>query len=359
MNLDQFDYKLPEELIAQLPLPERTASKLLYFMSDGTEFNDLKFVDLHRLLRQGDLLVLNNTEVIPARLYGKKSSGGKVELLLERMLDARTALVQLKASKSPKVESRLIFGNNVEAEVKNRQGDFFIVQFKGETEFESLLQQFGQTPLPPYIQRPPKQEDIERYQTVYAQCRGAVAAPTAGLHFDTPMLEQLQRQGVECAFVTLHVGAGTFQPVRENQIEAHTIHAEQVTVSQQVCDQVTDCKKRGSRVVAVGTTAVRALESAVCANHTHPYEGDTNESVVHANNIHPYEGDTTLFIYPGFQFKVVDALITNFHLPKSTLLMLVCAFAGYETTMSAYKHAVAQRYRFFSYGDAMFIEQQK
>ncbi len=359
MNLDQFDYELPEELIAQTPLPKRTASRLLHFVSNGKQFDDLKFIDLQHLLHAGDLLVLNNTEVIPARLYCKKASGGKVEILLERMLDARTALVQLKASKSPKLGTCLIFENGFEAEVKNRQDDFFIVEFKHTAEFENLLKQFGQTPLPPYIRRAPNQEDIERYQTVYAQCKGAVAAPTAGLHFDKTMLESLQHKGVGCAYVTLHVGAGTFQPVRVDKIEEHTIHAEQVSVSQQVCDQVMDCKKRGGRVIAVGTTVVRALESAVCANQTHPCDGDTKESVDHVDNIRPYEGDTSLFIYPGFKFKVVDALITNFHLPKSTLLMLVCAFAGYETTMSAYLHAVAQRYRFYSYGDAMFIEQQK
>ncbi len=356
MNLDQFDYELPEELIAQNPLPKRTASRLLHFVSNGKKFNDLKFIDLQYLLHAGDLLVLNNTEVIPARLYCKKASGGKVELLLERMLDARTALVQLKASKSPKLGTCLIFENGFEAKVKNRQDDFFIVEFKHTAEFENLLKQFGQTPLPPYIRRTPNQEDIERYQTVYAQCKGAVAAPTAGLHFDKTMLKSLQRKGVGCAYVTLHVGAGTFQPVRVDKIEEHAIHAEQVSVSQQVCDQVMVCKKRGGRVIAVGTTVVRALESAVCANQTHPYDGDTKESVVHVDNIRPYEGDTSLFIYPGFKFKIVDALITNFHLPKSTLLMLVCAFAGYETTMSAYLHAVAQRYRFYSYGDAMFIE---
>lgn len=359
MNVDQFDYELPEELIAQTPLPKRTASRLLHFVSHGTEFNDLEFTYLQQLLHAGDLLVLNNTEVIPARLYCKKASGGKVELLLERMLDARTALMQLKASKSPKLGSYLIFENGVEAQVKNRQDDFFIVDFKHAADLENLLNLFGQTPLPPYIRRTPNQEDIERYQTVYAQCKGAVAAPTAGLHFDKSMLEQLQRQGVECAYVTLHVGAGTFQPIRVAKIEEHAIHAEQVSVSQQVCDQVMDCKKRGGRVIAVGTTVVRALESAVGANHTQPYEGDSKESVVQANYIHPYEGETRLFIYPGFKFKVVDALITNFHLPKSTLLMLVCAFASYETTMSAYRHAIAKRYRFYSYGDAMFIEQQK
>lgn len=311
-------------------------------MCKGSEFDDLNFTDLQHLLREGDLLVLNDTKVIPARLYGKKSSGGKVELLFERMLGAGKAVVQLKASKSPASGSHLIFADNITAEVEGRQDDFFVLQFKSRTEIETLLQQFGQTPLPPYIRRKPEQQDIERYQTVYAQHEGAVAAPTAGLHFDRPMLEQLQRQGVEYACITLHVGAGTFQPVRVEEVEAHTLHAEQVHVTRQVCQMVTDCKQRGGRVIAVGTTAVRALESAALEH-----------------DLYPYEGDTSLFIYPGFQFKVVDGLITNFHLPKSTLLMLVCAFAGYETTMAAYRHAVAQRYRFHSYGDAMFIGQAK
>ncbi len=342
MNLVQFDYKLPEALIAQFPFPERTASRLLRFACNGSVFDDLNFIDLPHLLREGDLLVLNDTKVIPARLYGKKSSGGRVELLFERMLDAGKAIVQLKVSKSPAPGSHLIFAGNVTAEVEGRQDDFFVLQFKNRMEIETLLQQSGQIPLPPYIRRKPDQTDIERYQTVYAQHKGAVAAPTAGLHFDRPMLEQLQRQGVEHVCITLHVGAGTFQPVRVQEIEAHTLHAERVHVTQQVCQRVTDCKQRGGRVIAVGTTAVRALESAALDR-----------------GIGPYAGDTSLFIYPGFQFKVVDGLITNFHLPKSTLLMLVCAFAGYETTMAAYRHAVAQHYRFHSYGDAMFIEQAK
>ena len=341
MNLDQFDYELPEELIAQTPLPSRTGSRLLHFESGKEKFKDLKFVELFRLLRAGDLLVLNNTEAIPARLYGKKSSGGKIEILLERMLDECTVVVQLKACKSPRLGSRLIFGNDIVAVVKDRREEFFVLEFKNQMHFENILEQFGQTPLPPYIRRAPKKEDIERYQTVYAQHKGAVAAPTAGLHFDKPMLEQLQQQGVQCAYVTLHVGAGTFQPVRVGEIENHPIHAEQVNVSQQVCNQVIACKQGGGRVIAVGTTTVRALESAASNAGMSPYTGDTN-----------------LFIYPGYQFKVVDALVTNFHLPKSTLLILVCAFAGYETTMSAYRHAIAEGYRFYSYGDAMFIENQ-
>lgn len=339
MNLVQFDYKLPEALIAQSPLPERTSGRLLHFACHGSEYQDLEFPNLQHLLRKGDLLVLNDTRVVPARLHCKKSSGGRVELLLERILDAGMAIVQLRASKSPLPGSYLVFENDVVAEVKGRRDDFFVVQFKDRSEIEALLRQFGKTPLPPYIGREPKVEDHERYQTVYARYPGAVAAPTAGLHFDRPMLQQLQRQGVDHVFITLHVGAGTFQPVRTQNIKAHTLHAEQAQVTQQVCRRVLACKQQGGRVIAVGTTAVRALESAAL-------EG----------GLRSYSGDTSLFIFPGFQFKVVDGLVTNFHLPKSTLLMLVCAFAGYETTMAAYRHAVAQRYRFYSYGDAMFIE---
>ena len=341
MNLDEFDYELPSELIAQFPLAKRSASKLLQFTVHKTDFNDLKFTDLPGLLHAGDLLVFNNTRVVPARLFAKKESGGKVELLMERQLDARTMLTQLNASKTPRIGTHILFENGMVAEVLDRQGDFFIVRLKND-EIENLLNESGQVPLPPYINREVEQEDIKRYQTVYAKHNGAVAAPTAGLHFDNPMLDQLRKQGVEFAFVTLHVGAGTFQPVRADKIEEHRIHAEQVSVSQLVCDQIIECKKRGGRVIAIGTTSVRALETAAF-----------NKSIA------PYNNDTSLFIYPGYKFEIVDALITNFHLPKSSLLMLVSAFAGYETTMLAYRHAVAERYRFYSYGDAMFINQQQ
>ena len=342
MNLVQFDYRLPEALIAHSPLPERTSSKLLHFACHGADYRDQKFTDLKRLLRKGDLLVLNDTRVIPARLYCRKSSGGKVELLVERILDAGRAIVQLKASKSPAQGSHLVFENGAIAEVEGRKDGFFVLQFKDQGEIEALLEQFGKTPLPPYIRREPGPEDRERYQTVYARAPGAVAAPTAGLHFDQTMLDELRHQGVEHTFITLHVGAGTFQPVRTQDIEAHKLHAEHVQVTQQVCERVIACKQRGGRIIAVGTTAVRALESAALEH-----------------GIHSYTGDTSLFIFPGFHFKVVDGLITNFHLPKSTLLMLVCAFAGYESTMAAYRYAVEQCYRFYSYGDAMFIEPAK
>ena len=338
MDLVQFDYRLPESLIAQYPLPERTASRLLHFAGEGNRFEDLVFPDLKKLLRRGDLLVLNDTRVIPARLYGKKATGGKIELLLERMLDGGRAIVQLKSSKSPPRGSQLIFADGVTATVEGRQGDFFVLQFTSRAELNELLAQHGRIPLPPYIRRTAEKEDAERYQTVYARHEGAIAAPTAGLHFDQPMLEQLKDQGVDSVCITLHVGAGTFQPVRHQDIKAHALHAEQVEVTQRVCQKVIECRQQGGRVIAVGTTVVRALEAASLEK-----------------GLHPYRGETRLFIYPGFQFKVVDGLVTNFHLPGSTLLMLVCAFAGHETTMAAYRHAVAEGYRFYSYGDAMFV----
>lgn len=339
MELDQFDYHLPEELIAQVPLQERTASRLLYCKAKVDNFEDLNFTDVLKLTKPGDLLVINNTQVIPARLFGEKVSGGKVEFLLERILDSHRVLAQLKASKSPKQGSELLFAGDAKAVVEGRQDDFFILRFGKDQNVESLLAEYGKMPLPPYIQRTPDKMDTDRYQTVYAKRAGAVAAPTAGLHFDIELLNLLQDKNVEIANITLHVGAGTFQPVREKNIMQHTIHAEKVIVSKHVCEKIAACKKRNNRVIAVGTTSVRALESAALNGI-----------------IEPYEGDTSLFIYPGFKFKVIDALITNFHLPKSTLLMLVSAFAGYETTMSAYRHAVQQKYRFYSYGDAMFIE---
>ena len=339
MNLDQFDYSLPSNLIAQFPLPDRSASRLLHFHAQGSAFADLHFTDLPGLLRPHDVLVFNNTKVVPARLYGNKDSGGKVELLMERMLDLHKMLAQIKASKSPKVGTRIHFKMDVSAEIIDRQGDFFIIEFDEDLNVGDFLEQHGHVPLPPYIIRGDEPEDKKRYQTIYARQKGAVAAPTAGLHFDNPMLDQLRKLRVDLAFLTLHVGAGTFQPVRVEQIEEHAIHAERIIVPQKVCDQIKDCKAKGGRVIAVGTTSVRALETAA-----------------QAGEMAPYDGDTSLFIYPGFEFRVVDALTTNFHLPKSSLLMLVSAFAGYETTMAAYHHAVKEQYRFYSYGDAMFIE---
>ncbi|MEJ2116267.1 MAG: tRNA preQ1(34) S-adenosylmethionine ribosyltransferase-isomerase QueA, partial [Gammaproteobacteria bacterium] len=275
MDLNQFDYHLPEELIAQEPLPTRTASRLLHFKTNVTLFNDLHFVDLIELLSPNDLLVLNNTQVIPARMFGEKSSGGKVEFLLERIVDAQTVLAQLKASKSPKSGTEIYFADKVTAIVKGRKDDFFILEFDEKTDVTRVLEDHGSMPLPPYIQRLPGENDNDRYQTVYAQHKGAVAAPTAGLHFDKEMLAALQHKGVQLAQITLHVGAGTFQPVRENNIKEHNIHAEKIIVTQQVCDQIALCKKRGGRVIAVGTTVARALESAAQGGDLAPCEMDT------------------------------------------------------------------------------------
>ncbi|MEM7401458.1 MAG: tRNA preQ1(34) S-adenosylmethionine ribosyltransferase-isomerase QueA [Pseudomonadota bacterium] len=339
MQLDQFDYHLPEELIAQAPLNERSASRLLHFHTGANVFHDRQFSNIENLLRPGDLLVLNDTQVIPARLFGQKSTGGKFEFLLERMLDSHTVLAQIKASKSPKPGAELLFANQEKALVEKRQGDFYKLKFDANTNVENLLMKHGQMPLPPYIQREPKESDTQRYQTVYAKHKGAVAAPTAGLHFDQNMLDLLQSKQITIVKITLHVGAGTFQPVREENILQHQIHAERVIVSEEVCEQIHASKQRGGRVIAVGTTTVRALESAAI-----------NGSLEY------FDGESKLFITPGFNFNVIDCMITNFHLPKSTLLMLVSAFAGYDTTMAAYRHAVSQKYRFYSYGDAMFIE---
>ncbi len=339
MNLEQFDYHLPDELIAQEPLSERTASRLLHFSANSQAFNDLHFADLLQLLQPEDLLVINNTKVIPARMFGKKASGGRVEFLLERIVNPNVVWAQLKASKSPTTGTEIYFAQDVKSIVQGRHDDFFVLAFDEATDVASFLQDYGHMPLPPYIQRSPDENDNERYQTVFAKHLGAVAAPTAGLHFDTKILAALQQKGIQCTNITLHVGAGTFQPVRENNIKSHQIHSEKIIVSQEVCEKVAACKRQGGRVIAVGTTVVRALESAA-----------------QSGNLKPCEMDTSLFIYPGFEFNVIDGLITNFHLPKSTLLMLVSAFAGYETVMSAYRHAVKEKYRFYSYGDAMFIE---
>jgi len=308
VDLNQFDYHLPEELIAQVPLPKRTASRLLHVKTQATSFNDLQFIDLTDLLRPEDLLVLNDTQVIPARMFGTKASGGKVEFLLERVIDTHSVLAQLKASKSPKPGTEIYFADEVKAIVQSRRNDFFILEFENVKDVAAMLEAYGSMPLPPYIQRPPKKSDDHRYQTVYAKHKGAVAAPTAGLHFDNEFLKALQEKGIQAVKITLHIGAGTFQPVREDNIQAHKIHAEKAVVSEQVCAQIMACKKRGGRVIAIGTTVARALESAA-----------------QDGMLRPYEKDTSLFIYPGYTFKVIDALLTNFHLPKSTLLMLVSA----------------------------------
>ena len=335
MRLSDFDYELPEELIAQQPAPERSASRLLQLDCDG--LSDRLFTDFPELLQPGDLLVFNNTRVMPARLFGSKASGGRVEVLVERVLAPDRVLAHVRASKSPKPGSTLAVGAQMLEVVDRRDGLFELVLPGGD--IHALMAGHGHMPLPPYIQREDGAVDQERYQTVYARKAGAVAAPTAGLHFDEAILEALKARGIETAEVTLHVGAGTFQPVRSEDLDGHVMHSEWLQVSEQVCEQVAATRHRGGQVVAVGTTSVRSLETAA-----------------QSGELRPYEGDTRLFIRPGYQFHVVDRLLTNFHLPKSTLLMLVSAFAGYERVMAAYRHAVAQRYRFFSYGDAMLLQ---
>ena len=338
MQLSDFHYDLPPELIAHQPLPERTASRLLVVNGVEGSYTDGQFTDIADLIEPEDLLVFNDTRVIPARLHGQKETGGKVEVLIERVLDEHRVLAHVRASKAPKAGSKLLLEGVVQAEMLERDGDLFVLQFAGSETALDLLDQHGHMPLPPYIERPDEQSDRERYQTVYADKPGAVAAPTAGLHFDDALLATLVEKGVRTAAVTLHVGAGTFQPVRTQNLSEHVMHAEYVQVSQAVCDEVAACRERGGRVVAVGTTSVRSLESAA-----------------QSGELRPFSGDTRLFITPGYAFQAVDALITNFHLPESTLLMLVSAFSGYETMLSAYHHAIEQRYRFFSYGDAMFL----
>jgi S-adenosylmethionine:tRNA ribosyltransferase-isomerase len=338
MKTSDFRFDLPEELIAQYPSSERTASRLLTLDGDSGQLQDLQFPDLLSLLKPDDLLVFNNTRVIPARLLGQKETGGKVEVLVERVLDHERVLAHVRSSKSPGVGRKLLLEQQVHAEVVARHDALFELRFIDTDSVVEMLETVGRMPLPPYIEREVDREDLERYQTVYAQHTGAVAAPTAGLHFDEAMLQKISDAGIETAELTLHVGAGTFQPVRVDDIQNHQMHSEVIEVSQQVCEQVKATRQRGGRVIAVGTTSVRALESA-------SQNGD----------IQAYQGETDIFIYPGYQFRSVDAMVTNFHLSESTLLMLVSAFAGREHILNAYQHAIEQRYRFFSYGDAMFM----
>ncbi|MFC3609109.1 tRNA preQ1(34) S-adenosylmethionine ribosyltransferase-isomerase QueA [Stutzerimonas tarimensis] len=336
MRVADFSFELPECLIARHPLPQRRASRLLVLDGPTGELAHRQFTDLLDYLRPGDLMVFNDTRVIPARLFGSKLSGGRLEILIERVLDERRVLAHVRSSKSPKPGSRIRLDGGGEVEMRARHDTLFELVF--DEPVLPLLERIGHMPLPPYIDRPDEDADRERYQTVYARNTGAVAAPTAGLHFDEPLLQAIRDKGVETAFVTLHVGAGTFQPVRVDRLEAHQMHSEWLQVGQEVVDAVAACRQRDGRVVAVGTTSVRSLESAA-------RDGE----------LKAFSGDTDIFLYPGKPFHVVDALVTNFHLPESTLIMLVSAFAGYAQTMVAYQAAVEARYRFFSYGDAMFI----
>jgi S-adenosylmethionine:tRNA ribosyltransferase-isomerase len=341
LTVDDFDFPLPPELIAQHPAPERTGSRLLHVCS-RQQF-DRKFADLPGLLRAGDLLVFNDTRVIKARLFGQKESGGRVEVMLERIVDARHAIAQIRASKSPKPDTRILLADAFAVRVNGRagaSGEFFTLELVDRGSLWELAEQHGKLPLPPYIAHPAGDADETRYQTVYARAPGAVAAPTAGLHFDEAMLETLRAQGVNTAFLTLHVGAGTYQPVRADKIAEHRMHSEHFDIPPATAAAIDATRVAGGRVVAVGTTSLRALESAALI----------------AGRVRPGPAETDIFITPGYRFKVVDRLITNFHLPKSTLLMLVSAFAGYDAIRAAYAHAVAERYHFFSYGDAMLLE---
>lgn len=338
MKKSDFDFDLPPDLIAQAPLPERSASRLLLLDAKAQSLQDRMFRELPDFLQPGDLLVFNDTRVLPARLYGRKQSGGAVEILIERVTGAHEATVQLGVSKKPKEGGRIELADGSHAVVLGRDEGFFRLRFESPEPLEKLLLKLGEMPLPPYIERGAEDSDLERYQTVYAREPGAVAAPTAGLHFDEPLLASLRDKGVQFGYVTLHVGAGTFQPVRADDLKDHHMHREWLNVGAHLVQQIQRTRAAGGRVVAVGTTVVRALESA------------TVEGV-----LHPFAGETQIFIFPGYKFSSIDALVTNFHLPQSTLLMLVSALAGREFMLDAYRHAVEARYRFFSYGDAMLI----
>lgn len=338
MQLTDFTYNLPQELIARYPLEKRSASRLLCLDKKTGAIIHRQFTDLLDLISQNDLLVCNNTQVISARLFGRKETGGRIEMLVERILDEHRVLAHIRASKSPKPQCTLLFSENITFEVLQRRDDLFELHCNDPRPILDVLEAIGEIPLPPYFERAPEESDKERYQTIYAEHKGSVAAPTAGLHFDEDLFQKIKAKGIEMAYVTLHIGAGTFAPVRIENITEHKMHAEYVNVSPTVCEQIKATKKRGGRVIAVGTTACRSLETACLSGE-----------------IQPFSGDTDIFIYPGFQFRCVDALITNLHLPGSTLLMLVAALAGHENIMRAYQEAISERYRFFSYGDAMFI----
>ncbi len=342
MKRQDFFFDLPEHLIAQQPAAERRGSRLLVMLPDG-QVVDKQFPDLLAYIRPNDLLVFNNTKVIPARLFGQKESGGKIELLIERVLDETTLLTHIRSSRSPKKGARLFIEGAFEVEVIGRQEALFVVKvLSSETSALELIEQYGHMPLPPYIERQEDEAlDKDRYQTVYSEKPGAVAAPTAGLHFDKPFLKAVQDKGAQIGFVTLHVGAGTFKPVQVDNIEEHVMHSEYLEVNQALVNQVEQTRAKGGRVFAIGTTSVRCLESAASLSPT--------------GKLAPYQGETDIFITPGYQFKEVDVLFTNFHLPESTLIMLVSAMAGYDRTMAAYQHAVEKEYRFFSYGDAMLV----
>ena len=339
-HINDFNFDLPSDLIAQYPPAVRGSSRLLV-SPQNQPLQDKQFTDFIDYFESGDVLVMNNTQVIKARLFGQKATGGKIEALIERILDENTALAHIRSSKSPKAGSRLIFNDKIEAECLGRQGELFVLQFSGSLNVYEILEQYGEMPLPPYIERKPNDDDDSRYQTVYCKQQGAVAAPTAGLHFTPEMLHALKQKGVILQEVTLHVGAGTFQPVRVENIKDHKMHHERYTVQESVVNAIQTAQKNGKKICAVGTTSLRALEAASLSG-----------------TLTAGSGDTDIFITPGFQFRTANMLLTNFHLPKSTLLMLVSAFAGYEKIRHIYQHAIEQQYRFFSYGDAMLLYRQ-
>ncbi len=341
LKINQFDFHLPNELIAQQPARERGESRLLVASNGQEGFHELRFSQLKQLLRSGDLLICNDSRVIPARLEARKPTGGRVEILVERMTDEFHIVAHLNASRPVKVGDSIVVSEKYTFTVVDRKRNLFVLRLKKSANLQAMMETFGSVPLPPYIKRSAKREDYRRYQTVYARQKGSVAAPTAGLHFSKSLMQNLREAGVEIEFITLHVGAGTFAPIRDGDISNHHLHSERCTLSKSVCDAVERTRRRGKRIIAVGTTTVRVLEA-----------------VARAGPLKPFVGETDLFIKPGFQFKVVDGLITNFHLPRSTLLMLVCAFGGRERMLSAYHHAVKQEFRFYSYGDAMFIERR-
>ncbi len=343
MKIQDFDFFLPAELIAQFPSERRTDSRLLCLDGPSGQYRDALFTDLPNFLRPGDIVVLNNTQVIKARLFGTKETGGSIEVLVERILDEQHALVMIRASHAPKIGSKLILADQVSAIVNDRQQGFYLLQFEHALSVLQLLAQYGQLPLPPYIERDATLADEDRYQTVFASEAGAIAAPTAGLHFDENLLRQLRELGVNIAYITLHVGSGTFQPVRTENVLEHTMHTELYHIPEATIEAIQQAKRKGGRVLAIGSTTLRTLES--CAQK---YNG----------KIVPGHGSTQLFITPGFKFQIVDRLLTNFHLPRSTLIMMISAFAGLENIRRAYRHAITQRYRFFSYGDAMLIERK-
>jgi len=339
MQKKEFSFTLPDELIAKFPVEQRTSSRLLCLNKNNGEITDSQFSRFPYLLKENDLLVMNNTRVIPARLYGKKSTGGAVEVLIERIMSDHRVLAFVRASKSPKAGAKIIFTEDVAATVVAKDDGLFELAFADGVNLLDTLERLGEMPLPPYMNREAAENDKSRYQTVFAKHPGAVAAPTAGLHFDDKILHEIKEKGVDTAYVTLHVGAGTFQPIRVDNILEHKMHSERIDVDQETIDKIIAAKARGGRIVAVGTTVVRSLESVIREQ----------------GELKPYAGETDIFIYPGYEFKVVDTLLTNFHLPESTLIMLVSAFAGKENVLGAYQHAIEERYRFYSYGDAMFI----